>query len=235
MALGKVYGTSSTYRKKKGTITTVRVVNSKRKSTSTMSKRKPFPNTRRFMTRYYDSNISVVTTHQPSAHVFRINNMYDIDYSTGAGDHQPIGFDQMALLYSRYRVTGVKYKINVQNLATVPVIVAVHHRTNITSVADVGTLIENGNCRYITLNAKGSGSNNFKTITGKWSAAEFFGKKQANDNDTSGFMANVACQEPAYLHVIAQPFDDSTACPIRFSIEFDIDSNLYDPKVLAQS
>lgn len=45
--------------------------------------------------------------------IFRLNSLYDPDYS-GTGQ-QPYGFDQMASLYRKYKVNGVKIDVTIYN------------------------------------------------------------------------------------------------------------------------
>lgn len=45
--------------------------------------------------------------------IYKMNSMYDPDYSNSGTDHQPMGRDQMGILYNRYRVDSFKYKITV--------------------------------------------------------------------------------------------------------------------------
>jgi len=46
--------------------------------------------------------------------VYNLNSIFDVD-RTGAGTHQPLGYDQYSLLFNRYRVWNVKYEIEVVN------------------------------------------------------------------------------------------------------------------------
>lgn len=57
----------------------------------------------------YVQQISISPGVTASAHSFRINSMYDPDF-TGTG-HQPLFRDVMSGIYARYRVNSVKYKI----------------------------------------------------------------------------------------------------------------------------
>ena len=56
----------------------------------------------------YATNVKTAGVGDPF-HVFRMNSIYDPD-QTGVG-HQPYGHDQLAEIYSRYRVNGFKYEI----------------------------------------------------------------------------------------------------------------------------
>lgn len=66
---------------------------------------------------YYDQ----FTVNQTAGHVrdFNLNSIYDPDRS-GVG-HQPLGYDQWATFFNRYRVFGVKMVVSMTNLGTVPV------------------------------------------------------------------------------------------------------------------
>lgn len=51
-----------------------------------------------------------------STYVFNANGLYDPD-QTGGG-HQPLGFDQYAVMYNRYRVLKVGYNVNFGTIAS---------------------------------------------------------------------------------------------------------------------
>jgi len=70
----------------------------------------PFP--QRYVTKLrYVSDAITVTTGTSYDRIFRGNGCFDPD-ATGAG-HQPMGFDQLAGIYSRYRVLGAKITMRV--------------------------------------------------------------------------------------------------------------------------
>lgn len=201
-----------------------------------MTKRLPFPNTRAFKTRYFESNITVTSVSGiPNGHVWRINNLNDVD-STGVG-HQPIGRDQMALLYNRFRVTGARFTIRAENNALVPMIVVLHQRKDGATVSDVGELIENGNCKYMTLAGIGN-TGSQKTLTQYFSAKKFFGKGWMDDDKASLFGSGPSYPAPSdmcYQHVVVQPTDDSTGGTVRFIVTIDFQCRVFEPVVLGQS
>ena len=51
-------------------------------------------------------------------HVLRMNSIYDPDYTTTG--HQPMGRDQLAELYNRYRVLGFSYEVWGSETSTPP-------------------------------------------------------------------------------------------------------------------
>lgn len=68
------------------------------------------PKTRRAYLRYSDSTIELESVLGGiSTHKFRANSVYDPDF-TSAG-HQPMGYDNWALLYNHYVVVGCKISI----------------------------------------------------------------------------------------------------------------------------
>lgn len=62
--------------------------------------------------KYGSGNVGATSTVGVYANQFRLNGLYDPDYS-GTG-HQPMGFDEYAALYGDYRVHGCKVKIIAQ-------------------------------------------------------------------------------------------------------------------------
>ncbi len=61
----------------------------------------------------FDINL---TSGSLSTYVFNSNGLYDPD-QTGTG-HQPLGFDQYAVMYNRYRVLRVSYNVNFGTIAS---------------------------------------------------------------------------------------------------------------------
>ena len=76
-----------------------------------VSRTSPFPDNY-FTKMKYCQNMDLVTTSGLAYRFFRTNGLFDPDVAphiAGDGQHQPFGFDQLAVLYRRYRVYGMKY------------------------------------------------------------------------------------------------------------------------------
>lgn len=119
-----------------------------------------------------------------SLHVFCANGMFDPDIS--ATGHQPMYFDQMALIYNHYTVIGSKITIQVQTTEEVlgPMIGCLWiDDDSITTSTSLSEVAERG--RYPLVNFGGPNSDPRTTFKAKWSAKKFFGK---------GAMANNALQ-----------------------------------------
>lgn len=61
---------------------------------------------------YYSDLVNSASTTSPGVHNFSANSLFDPD-QTGTG-HQPRGFDQLKLLYNRYKVYAVNIKLTAQ-------------------------------------------------------------------------------------------------------------------------
>jgi hypothetical protein len=61
--------------------------------------------------RYYEETAQTSTAGGFSTQIYNLNSLFDPD-RTGSG-HQPMGFDQVSALYSKYLVTAVRWQISV--------------------------------------------------------------------------------------------------------------------------
>lgn len=62
----------------------------------------------------YVENVYATSAGGDYTYKFRLNNIYDFDYS--GGGHQPMGHDELATLYENYRVTGVRWIVKAYNV-----------------------------------------------------------------------------------------------------------------------
>lgn len=89
---------------------------------------------------------------------FIVNNLYDPNF-TGGGT-QPIGFDQYAALYSRYRVLKAKIRITFVQRTTIPCRVGYYLSPQSTTPADNNAwLVQNKSARYKMLGVYTGGDN----------------------------------------------------------------------------
>lgn len=86
---------------------------------------------------------------------FRLNSLFDPDL-TGVGT-QPVGFDQYAALYEKYRVYEASYKLMVNNSnGTRPVIAGVMACDQDTATTDLDRLVQNGQAQWTLMGPAGS-------------------------------------------------------------------------------
>lgn len=95
----------------------------KRRKTSTMYAKKPSLVADRFFTSLKYSQMVAFSSAGVNTQTFRGNSLFDPDF-TGAG-HQPRGFDQLAVLYTRYKVHASTMKCRISNDSSVPLVVTI--------------------------------------------------------------------------------------------------------------
>lgn len=176
---------------------------------------------------------STITTDISSCYQFRLNSIYDPDLtSTG---HQPLGRDQLALLYNRYRVFAVDWQItvfpvNFNSQGSISV-VARNDDVPMSGLA-LSTIREELHCM-----TKPTSLNNPVIFKGRISNAKLQGvtsqEYKGNDGNQNIFSTN--CTELQTLSICMSPIAGSTAGPYPFDIRLVYHTECFDPIVLTQS
>lgn len=109
---------------------------------------------------------------------FRAGSMFDPDRtSTG---HQPLFYDEMALIYEQYRILGAKARIRFVNMSDEPVIVfGAHLGAPLGAGWQADNLLERKDIKSQILSAK-TGGKNLATINLFYSPSKFY--KQSKEN-----------------------------------------------------
>lgn len=126
-------------------------------------------------------------------------SIHDPDF-TGVG-HQPLWRDQMATLYNRYRVFGIKYKITWKNTQINQLAIGyVKHSDNSTTETNFNTLTERREGKHVALDSA-NGRCNY--TYGYLSIPKCFGMSKKEFYDDDGFIAAIGANpaKMAYLHV----------------------------------
>lgn len=144
---------------------------------------------------------------------FVLNSAFDPDF-TGGG-LQPLGFDQYAQFYGRYRVLNVRFELTLSNgSATVPIQAGMYASPQSTLPA-VATAwrIQPTPANKSKMLSPNTGAGSVHVFTSKIPLASVFGvtrKEFESDQDFSaGFAASPA--RPAYLHCWIQGLSGSVA------------------------
>lgn len=112
-----------------------------------------------------------------SLYQFRLNSLFDPDL-TGVGT-QPVGFDQYAALYEKYRVYEASYKVCFYNTSTTrPIIVGCQSCDDSSTTTDLERIIQNGQCEWDLLTPAG-GSHDKIIFTGTIDLASAQGQTKA--------------------------------------------------------
>lgn len=185
---------------------------------------------------YYETGKTLTSTiGSAAAYVFSANGIFDPNI-TGTG-HQPIGFDQMMLMYEQYTV--IRSHIKVTFLATdEPIRVAITLGPDATPPSNSMIAMENGLIKSTIVAGAGgdSGTNRLKTLTLSCDVPKYFGKQyQAvlGDTQLQGDIANNPLEQ-VYFQVLAwDPYGSSATVAFDAVISYDV--MYWEPKKLASS
>lgn len=166
---------------------------------------------------------------------WNLNSIYDPN-RTGTG-HQPLGYDQWATFYNRYRVYGVTVRFSATNLADVPVrigIVGDNSSSGATYLTDQSRFEQPHMKSFILGNANGMNTRSFKMF---FSCARIQGSPKVRYNSENQFAAqwNANPIENIVGHIIGQSLDGQTALNVQWDIHMIFHIEAFDRKVLLLS
>lgn len=179
--------------------------------------------------KYCETNLTNLATGQ---YLYNINSIYDPD-RTGAG-HQPYGFDNLALLYNRYRVIKCGWRIEspVTNGSDYRAIHAIASNDPGITWGTAGYIRENPRCKYVTCNPGGGapvlkGWVSMPSLTGRTTA-----QYMADDRYSADVLNNPA--EAGILYVMTTNSNGNPVqAPIQVTLEYTVE--FFDVKHVIQS
>lgn len=201
---------------------------------SGLSENYPLTKSFKFKTRYVDVNVAVNPGlgGVPGSYVFSLNSLFDPDIS-GIG-HQPVGYDQMMVMYDHYTVIGARARVAATNQDTVNAqIICLQLKDNSTHVTNSETLLENGMNRWVLLGTEGSGADT-KQLSINCNLSKFFGRSVLQGDKYNG-TASSSPGDQCYLHLTAIPITTSANAGIRCCVEIEYIAILTEPKTLQGS
>lgn len=158
---------------------------------------------------------------------FRLNSIFDPDL-TGAGT-QPVGHDQYALLYEKYRVYEASYKVTFMNQSTTAdALVAVASSDESSTTTDWDRLVQNGQCEWKTLTFRGGCADEVSLMgTIDLAAAQGMSKKNfwADDLQEATFGSNPA--EVYILNLVSSAIGTGSGPNVSFFIEIRYKARVY--------
>jgi len=186
---------------------------------------------------YYEPNIGITTSiGSQGIYNFSANGIYDPN-RTGTG-HQPLGFDQMMLMYEQFCV--IRSHIKVTFLATdEPCRVAIMLSPDTNPAPSISAVMENG--LMITTSLIGSsaesGTHRMKTLQLACDIPKYFGKAYQSilaDPLQSGTVAADPGEQVYFQIVVWDPYGaQSTSVALDVTISYDV--MYWEPKKLASS
>lgn len=171
----------------------------------------------------YNENL----VHGPAAvshtYQFRLNSLYDPNL-TGSG-HQCMYYDQLANIYNRYRVTGVKYRITFTNVNTPCRVGVVPTNNDIPSDMDDLTVMPYN--RHSIINAMTSGGKSSATLSGYVSLKKLLGESLADDRDQA--ITNASPVNVVPLNIMTEALDKSTTITtLNYIVELTYYATFFD-------
>lgn len=160
---------------------------------------------------------------------FRCDNLFDPDFELGGA--QPSYFDQLAAMYARYRVNGMKMTaIFSRSTGTTSGIgpyicgILVSPSTSLPT-SDAGTLIGLPNCSFAVVNDN-DGS---KTVVATYSPSRFTNDDLDTTYDVTG------TSQRALAHVFASPQGTDVEAPINCVVIMEFNATFCDMKTVVDA
>lgn len=183
---------------------------------------------------YYDQASITTGIASAGSYVFAANGLFDPDItSTG---HQPMGFDQLMLMYNHYTVLSSKITVWARNnSATEHVQFAVATYAEATTLTVPGRIVENGKLNYSILNPQPN-NGSCKRYMRNVDIAKFMGQKEIMSEDD--YRGDVAANpvELVYHDLIAWNLNPGAAAgTVTFDILIEYQAVFWEPRKLTQS
>jgi len=183
---------------------------------------------------YNESQVINPTGAAATAYVFSANGLYDPNI-TGLG-HQPMGFDQLMLLYEHYTVLSAKITVSFQNeTAAEQAHVGIALFPDASIETNHSKLIENGLLKRTWVSPPLSGMSQ-KWLTHKVDIAKLNGVPKSIVGDAS-YRGDVASNptEQSYFHIFGFNLSTVNAVRVFLDVTIEYDAVFTEPRKLAQS
>lgn len=186
---------------------------------------------------YYEYSLSLSPAiGSVASYAFSANGLYDPNI-TGTG-HQPLGFDQMELLYEHYNVLHSHCKVtfansNANNATRVAIFIAPDTTTQAPT-----SIMENGLCVTDVVIGGLDGANRMKTLEIECDIPKYFGRTREgviSDTDLQGTAAANPTEQVYFIIAAWNPFDLSAATSIIMDVVLSYDAYYSEPRKLIAS
>lgn len=159
-----------------------------------------------------------------SSRVFRLNSINEVTIGLPT---QPSCHDQMAVLFEKYCVVSVKYKIVGVNIATTgPSLVAVNISDTQPVSTDISQIIEQGQTDWGVVCGSNSGPNNIE-FSGYVSLPNLMGVTRENYLNSAQFVTSFGANpsDVGFLSLYVSDTSNGTASTVQFTVAFEM--NVY--------
>ncbi len=186
---------------------------------------------------YYDYQLGLAgTAGILTTSYFRTNDLYD-PWQSGVG-HQPIGFDQVMLMWEQFAVFSSKISVTFVSDTDVPVRVGVFLNPD-TTTPTVNDLVENGYVVSKVISGVQTGSaRNIATVNLSCDNLKYFQYRTRDEYFANpNFIGNVTTSptEMAYFGIFAFSMGTATTFQVYYDVTLSYDARFQEPRKLAHS
>lgn len=202
--------------------------------TKVVSTSSPIPDAYFTKLKYYEE-IGVTTSAALGSYLFRLNSTYDPNL-TGTG-HQPYGRDQLATLYSEYKVYGCHYRIEAYNASGNYIIdVATVLKPNTALTTTLSTAAEKPYTQFRSLHFSPNTASK-AVMRGYANPAKLMGMSRSRYSNEAQTGAAIGADptEGAYLHLYWQNVSGIAGLPVQFKVYLTYYTKFFDRKPLGGS
>lgn len=175
---------------------------------------------------------TITTSAVFGAYAMNLNSLWDPN-SSGVG-HQPYGYDQLAVLYNRYRVVSCGYRLNLAvGSATTPVILTAMPSNTVVTASSASEIRENPRAKYITQNPGASSM----VLHNKCYIPSLVGRTKAQYMADDRYQATTvdSPNELAILNIQTFSGSDVAAPSVQVQVVMEFLVEFFDIKSLGQS
>lgn len=169
--------------------------------------------------------------------IFRLNSLYDPDL-TGTG-HQPYGFDTMATLYYKYKVTAVRVSIKVSDPSADGIQFAAHFQNPDVTYTVTGTLpdvqMEKPGTLIRDINNTGSQVINFSQRWLMHQLCNITPIEFASNTDEYSAAVSANPAKTPFVRMAICALDGSSTPTVRVQVMIAYETEFFERIVLAQS
>lgn len=173
----------------------------------------------------------------PNTQIYGANFMFDPDVS-GVG-HQPMGFDQLMLVYEHFAVIHSSCSVTFSGSGSNGVFRAgVYLSPDAVALSNPNQIMENGLNNSTAIDGKDTGVARSKTITLDCDVTKYFGKQRWHDIMDDEKLTGSATADPiegVYYNVVGWQINAAGTWSVTYDILLSYDVVYFEPRKLASS
>lgn len=165
--------------------------------------------------------------------IYRANSIWDSLVQVGVGG-QPMGRDQLALLYNKYKVHSCKIKLTVTSNTGTPMRFGIVPNNSTTSFTDILDACEQPSSKFKALSTY-SGGLSSNSVKQNLMTKVVLGQKELDDEESALMTDNP--ENEWYYHVVfsTQPYTGTNYIDCAYYVEIIYNVEAFDRIVLARS